>query len=70
MKTPRLSSIRGVRLSQSGMKLIDDADRFVDVVMGFIDVIEGALLQALRKRVVFFPCYVVVGLVNKLEGPV
>jgi hypothetical protein len=43
---------------------------FLDVLVGLVDVLEGVLLEALRRGIVFFLSYVVVGLVDEFQRPV
>jgi hypothetical protein len=45
---------------------VDETDRVIHVVDGAVDVSERALLQALRKAVIFFMRDVLAGLVQKL----
>lgn len=43
---------------------------FLDVFVCLVDVLEGALLEALRRGIVFLLSDIVVGFVDKFEGPV
>jgi len=59
---------RGVFWSQkSNPRLLDDLNGFLDVVVSPVNVIQGALLEALRKCIVFLPRDVIMGLADKLE---
>jgi hypothetical protein len=69
-KKRRGSKCRGVQRKNGEVELLDDADRFLDVLVGFVDVLQRAHLKALSKRVVFFLGYVVMSLVDKLKSPV
>jgi len=47
---------------------LNQVNGLFDVMMGPVDVFEGAPLQALREPVVLLFSYVVMGLVDQLEG--
>jgi len=51
-----LYAVSGLRrpLSTTALAVVDDGNRFVDVMMRLMKMIQNARLQALRVRIVFF----------------
>src|ERR1700687_4954382 len=52
------------------LRLANDLDGFLDVVVGLVDMLEGALLQPLGEGVVFFLGDIIVGFVEQFDRAV
>jgi hypothetical protein len=70
-KNAAAKDCRGVR-NRKGIyeKLLDDVNRFLDVVVRLVDVFESALLETLGEGIVFFLGDIAVGFVNEFQCPV